>query len=439
MQQILINLVAVAFALGVIISIHEIGHLAVAKLLGMRVVTFSLGFGKRIWGFVFHETEYRLALVPLGGYVKLGGENLEEASGDARDFVNRPRWQRILVYLAGPAMNVVLAVALIALVFVLGVDIPNPAKLPPVVWEVAEGSPAAAAGIQANDRVVSVDGKPVSDWQQIFMAVTMSPERPLHLTLQRDGKVIETILTPERVPRYEVGNAGFWPIGKLVVNAVNAGGPAAAAGFAAGDELRAIDGRPVGSSQDFVSYVETHAGQKIAVEVRRGGRSVALHVEPRAEDGKGRIGVELTYSYFQRYPPGEAIVESLRYNADIVTSTFAVLGKIFTRQVSAKSALSGPIEIASMSGREARRGFKYLLHLMGVISVSVAILNLLPIPILDGGQIFILLIESGMRRDLSLAVKERVNQAGFIVLMVLMLAVIFFDLQKTVPGLLSGS
>ncbi|HEX2252953.1 MAG TPA: RIP metalloprotease RseP [Thermoanaerobaculia bacterium] len=435
-QGIFTNLLAFAFALGVIIAVHEWGHLVVAKLFDVRVTAFSLGFGPRLWGFRRGETDYRLSLVPLGGYVKLGGEQPDEVTGDPREFLSKPRWQRVLVYLAGPAMNVVLAILLIAIVFMVGTSLPN-LDVPPVVGGVAQGSSAAAAGVEPGDRIVRVGDDDVDTWDSASLYLMMAPERAVPLVLERDGRRVETVVTPERIPGESIGDlAGIRPKLHPAVTSVDQDSPAAAAGLRSGDELWAMDGRPVISDRAFVEYVTARAGQEIELEVVRDGKPVTTVVVPAEVGGAGRIGIGI--GTFQRYGFLQAFVQSARYNWRLVEQTFAVLGKIFTRDVAAKDALAGPIEIAAYSGDAARVGFFYLLHLMGFISISIAIVNLLPIPILDGGQVVILLVESTMRRDLSLRIKEMVAQVGFVLIMLLMLTVIYFDLSKNLPGLIPG-
>jgi regulator of sigma E protease len=429
LTALLSNVFAFVFSLGVIIFVHEAGHLLVAKAFGMRVLTFSLGFGRRLWGVRRGETDYRVSLVPLGGYVKLGGENPEEATGDPREFSNRPRWQRVFVYLAGPTMNVLLAILLIAVVFMVGIEVPDLQTIPPVLGTVEAGSSAAAAGLEPGDRVVAVERRPVTRWQDVAFAMMTSPERPVALTVERGERRFAATVVPAKVPRYEFGDsAGMYPVVLPRVSQVLPGSPGERAGFAAGDELRAVDGRPVRDTQDFVAYVDGKAGQEVAVEVRRGERTLVLPVVPADQGGQGQIG--LMIGVFQRYGPARALLESVRYNASITRQTFVVLGKIVTGRLAAKSALSGPIEIAALSGAAARSGFKNLIYLMGFISISIAILNLLPVPILDGGQIAILLVEGAMRRDLSLRLKERIQQVGFVLLVALMVMVLYFDLVK---------
>ncbi len=434
----LTNALAFVFALGVIIFVHEAGHLLVAKAFDVRVLAFSLGFGKRLVGFKRGETDYRVSIVPLGGYVRLGGENPDEVSDDPREFLNKPRWQRIAVYLAGPAMNVVLSIAIMSVLFSAGASVTvNPGQVKPVVGAVAAGSPAARAGLEAGDRLVRIDGQPVASWQDFAVAVTLAPGKPMALTVRRGTKSLETRLTPEKVEPYGYGDAGVVPLILPRVMQVVPGEPAQAAGFQEGDELVSIDGRPIADQTDFVHYLEKHPGRKVTVGVQRKGRTIKLPVVPKNVDGQGRIGVLI--GYYMRYSPGEAFVQSVAFNWNITTQTIEILGKILTHQVSARNAVSGPIDIASLSGEAARTGIKPLFYLMAVISVSIAIFNLLPIPLLDGGQIFILLVETVRGRDLSLVLKERIQQAGFLVIIVLMAAVILMDISKRLPSGLFGN
>ncbi|MEM8932390.1 MAG: RIP metalloprotease RseP [Acidobacteriota bacterium] len=433
LSNLAVNTGAFLFALGVIVFVHELGHHLVAKLFGVRVHVFSLGFGKRIWGFRRGDTDYRVSALPLGGYVRLGGELPEEATGDPSEFLSKPRWQRILVYLAGPAMNVVLSVALIAGVFMYGITAQGLQGLDPVIGFVAEDGPAAAAGLQVGDRVLSLDGKAIEEWDDVEFQITTSPERPLELEIDRAGERLSVTLVPTKVPRYEFGDAGVFPRLQLRFSRVLPDHPAAAAGFLSGDAILSIDGQSVTSAQAFVDYVQPRAGQSIEMDVLRDGERMTLSVTPDEVEGQGKIGVFL--GIYRPLPFGEAVVESVLYNIDIVRRTGQVLGKLFTAQLSPKSALSGPIEIAAVSGEVARQGFDRFFFFIGFLSISIGIMNLLPIPVLDGGHITILLIESLMRRDLSLHLKERFTQFGLVFLMMLMVVVIFFDISKRLPGL----
>jgi regulator of sigma E protease len=436
----LYTLLAFAFALGVIIVVHEAGHLLVAKAFGVRVMTFSVGFGKRLWGFQRGETEYRVSAVPLGGYVRLGGESPEDVDPtDPREFLNKPRWQRILVYLAGPAANIILAILVFSVVFMVGIEVMSFPDMPALIGGVEASSSAAQAGLRRGDRILTVKGEPVESWQDVLLGVMGSPDRPVPLTIRRGQQTLAATVTPKLVPRYDVGDlAGMIPMVRPQVIEIVKGQPAEAAGFRPGDEIRAVDGKPVIDSQAFVDAISPRAGQQVGVQVLRDGRPLTLTVVPRNDNGSGRIGVKI--GFYQRFGPSRAFVEGTRYSVQTVEQIFQILGKIFTRQLSAKGALAGPLEIAKQSGEAARLGFKYLLQLMGFISISIAVMNLMPIPILDGGQIFILMVEGVIRRDLSLRLKEIVSQVGFVMILLLMFVVIYFDVMKSdfVKHLLGG-
>ncbi len=414
--------------LGVIIFVHEGGHFLMAKAFDFKVLTFSLGFGPKIVSLQRGETEYRIAWLPLGGYVRLGGETPEEATGDPRDFQSKPRWQRILVYLAGPTMNVALAIALVAVVLMLGFPVPFLNETPPVVGAVDAGSPAATAGLQSGDDVIEVNAHPVHDWEPVAMAILESPGRPVALTVERGGKRLHLTVVPKLIPQYDIGDAGVYAKVLPHVSSVNAGSPAQAAGFHEEDELRAVDGRKLATESEIVHYIETHSGRRIVVTVRRGERLVDLAVVPSGEAGVGRIGVILTTAV--KLPPWPALRASARYNWDVASQTVQLVGKLLRREMKPQNALHGPLEIGKLSGEAARLGFPFLLHLMALVSISIAILNLLPVPVLDGGQIFVLLVESGIRRDLSLRLKEAINMVGLAFIVLLMVTVIFFDARR---------
>jgi regulator of sigma E protease len=438
MNVILTNLLSVGFALGIIIVVHEAGHLLIAKAFNVRVLTFSIGFGKRLLGFNRGDTDYRLSAIPLGGYVRLDGENPDESSGDPRQFMSKPRWQRVLVFLAGPAMNVVLSIGLFTVLFWVGIRAPNLPAIAPVIGAIDEGSPATRAGLQRGDLILAINGEPARSWQEVSLALLTSPDKPVALQVRRGERVFPATVVPKRVPRDEVGDAGIYPMIRPQISEVTPGAPAAAAGLRAGDEIRAVDGRPILETRDFIAAIKKRPGRRVSIEVVRDGRPLTFAVVPAVERGEGKIGVGL--GFFQRYPLGRALRESVRLNVQIVRETFQVLGKIFRREMSAKGALAGPIEIAGQTGAAVRTDFKNLFYLMGFLSLSIAILNLMPIPILDGGQIVILLVEEIIRRDLSLRVKEVISQVGLVLILMLMAVVIWFDLSKNLPpGFLPGS
>jgi len=436
MENLLISIPAFLFAFGMIVFVHESGHFLAARLFGVQVKVFSLGFGKALLRWQRGGTDYRVAWVPLGGYVRMAGEHPEERSGAPGDFLSKPRWQRIVVYLAGPFMNLVLAVVLVAMVFMHGIEMQAIEEIPAVVGVVEEASPAAEAGLLPGDRILRANDRNIKLWKDLSFVIATSPERPVALTVDREGVVLEIEVTPLKVPRDGYGDAGVFPRIRLRFSQVFPGSPAEGAGFLPGDVVHRVDGRDVAGFKDFIDYVRERPGQSIELEVLREGKEWVASVVPEERDGQVLIGVQLVS--YRKLSLVEALVASVRFNFDIIDKNIEVLGKLFSNEIAAKSALSGPIEIASWAGQAAQRGFKYLIYMTGFLSISIGFMNLLPIPVLDGGHIAILLIESGLRRDLSLTAKERLVQFGFVVLMTLMAMVIVFDLSKNLPSLFGG-
>ncbi|MEM9554957.1 MAG: RIP metalloprotease RseP [Acidobacteriota bacterium] len=433
----LLNVFAFLIALGVIVTIHELGHHLAAKAFGIRVDVFSVGFGQRVWGFVHAGTDYRISAVPLGGYVRMGGDMLDEVTGADDELLSKPRWQRILVYLAGPLMNVALAVLLIALAFMHGIEIQSLQDAAPVVGRVIEGGAGEAAQLQVGDRIVAIDDESVKNWEDVNFVFSTSPEKALQVRVLRDGAERTVELVPELVKPQGFGDSGLVPQVQVHLLQVVEGGAADRAGLRAGDAVLAIDGERVMTDQDVVNALQSRAGEELEIEVRREGEVITLRATPDDVDGVGMLNVYL--GYYRKLPPLEAFGASVTYNIETLEKIGQMLGKLFTREVAAKSVLSGPIEIGRMSGQALRAGPKYLVFLMGFLSLSIGVMNLLPIPVLDGGHIAILLVESGLRRDLSRRIKDRVLQAGFLFLVLLMTTVIFFDLSKNLPRLLGGS
>jgi regulator of sigma E protease len=429
----LIGLAAFLLVLGVIVFIHEFGHFAVAKLFGVRVLVFSLGFGKRLAGFDFRGTDVRISAIPLGGYVQMWGDLPEDRTGALDELPAKPRWQRILIYLAGPAMNVVLSVGLIAAAFMSGIAEQAYQDMPSVIGHVFEGSRAEQAGLVRGDQIVAIDGKPVDRWGDLMFALQLSPEKAVSLQVTHEGATREVVVTPERIEPHDIGDAGIEPAFRTSVAEVIPDTPAERAGLLQGDVLREVDGMPIHGPNDFVEYILEHPGVEVLITLERADQLIEIAVTPERVAERAQVGIRI--GLFRKLPLGEAVVASVRYNVEIVTKSVVLIGKLLTNQVAAKSALSGPIEIASISGRAAKRGWRDLIFTMGFLSISIGFMNLLPIPVLDGGHITILLIESAIRRDLSVVIKERMTQVGFMLLMMLMVMVLYFDLAKNLPSL----
>lgn len=434
-MNILSNILALLAVIGVIIFVHELGHFLAARLFRIRVRMFSIGFGPRLWGFRRGDTEYRLAMVPLGGYVAFSGIDPSNPTGDAGDFITRPRWQRMIVLLAGPAANVVLSIVLIAAALVAGTELAGPRDLGTEIGAVAPESAASTAGLQAGDTILRLDDEDVSHWREVSNIVLTSPERRLAVEYERDGRTLRTVLVPHRIPRHELGDAGMY--GSLLprVREVAEGRPAERAGIRYGDTLYAVNGHPIADADDFRRLVEPRAGEEVSIEIGRGDERFVVQLVPTEEGGVGRAGITIGNFSYQRVGLGYALIESARINWEITTEIFGFLGRLVERRVSPRSAIAGPIEIARISGQAARRSFNDLVFLTALISLNICILNLLPIPLLDGGQLVILLFESVMRRDLSLRVRSLVIRFGLVMLVGIMMFALYFDLVKNLPAL----
>jgi len=445
MSDFLTSIVAVVAVLGFMILIHEFGHYAVAKWLGVRVEVFSIGFGKRLIGFRKGETDYRIAAIPLGGYVKMSGENpMDERTDDPREFLNHSRWHRFLIAVAGPVMNILLAVFLLTTVYMVHYEYPVYLGKPAVVQGVRKDSPAARAGIQAGDRIVKIEGvdNPDPTWEQVQPRVWMSPNQPLAVTISRGDQVLEKTLMPKAVTTSEVGSAGWFPEEPVVIGRLDSGLPAAKAGMKENDKIIAMNGQPVPSIESMIESLQQSKDQPVDITVARGDQTLSFHLQPvlsPTEDPKEqryRLGfVNKGVTKVVKLPFPAALSLSLEQNKKYSLLILELAKKMVQRKISMR-AISGPIGIAQDAGYAAQqKGWTPLMELTAGISLNLGIFNLLPIPILDGGVILFLLIEGLMRRDISMNIKERVYQAAFVFLVLFAVMVIYNDLMKTIPGL----
>ncbi len=429
--------------LGFMILIHEFGHFAVAKLLGVRVEQFAIGFGKRLVGFRRGETDYRINLLPLGGYVKMSGENpMDERTDDPGEFMNHPRWHRFLIAIAGPTMNILLAIFLLTTVYMVHYEYPVYMDKAAVIDGVRKDSAAAKAGIEPGDRVVKIDGITNPTWEQLAPRVFISPNQPIAITIQRGNQLLEKTIVPKPVTTSEVGSAGWYPAEPVIIGRLEKDMPAIKSGLKENDKVVGMNGKPLVSIDEMIERLQETKDQPVDLTVLRGSQTLNFRMQPvlsNTDDPKEqryRLGfLNQEETKVTKLPFSQALQLSLEENKKYSLLLLELAKKIVERKISLK-AVSGPIGIAQETAYQAQqKGWTPLMGLTAGISLNLGIFNLLPIPILDGGVIMFLLIESLMRRDISLRIKERIYQAAFVFLVLFAVMVIFNDIVKTIPGL----
>ena len=425
------TLLAFLFVLGVLVFVHELGHFLAARRIGVRVVTFSLGFGPKLLKFRRGDTEYCVSAIPLGGYVKMAGETPDDPrTGIPDEFMSKTKWERFQVLIMGPVMNIVLAVVVMAVVLAQGAEVPVYQDQPPVVGAVESGSPAEQAGIQGGDLIVDVAGRAVDTWEDLFLAIGTRPDRDVALTLRRAGQTRSVTVRPVPETRYEIGTIGVLPDINPIVASVIAGEPAERAGLLAGDLVLAVDGEPMVTRTQLVDTISRNGGQEIELTIEREGRERLIRATPALRGDRGLLGIYVTEPTRSFTPgPFEALQLSVERNIEFSGLIFQTLGGLIVGETSPRQ-LMGPVAIAQLSGESAEAGWIALFSLMASISLNLGLLNLLPIPVLDGGHILIIALEGVSRRDFSMAVKEKMLLAGFVLLMTLMVTVIYNDLTR---------
>lgn len=431
------NILAFVFVLGVMILVHELGHFLAAKYFDVRVEAFAFGFGPRLFGFKRGETDFKVCLLPLGGFVKMAGENPEETSKDPRDFSNKPRWQRMVIAVMGPLFNFGLAIGILTGLFLLHYEKPAFLNEPALLGYVVSDSPAARAGIRAGDVVVAIDGQATPTWESVRLIEITAALLTTPVTIERDGQRMDLSLTFAADERTGTGTAGWSETTEVLLEKTLPDSPAEAAGVKAGDTLLAINGEPVRAVEQVPAVIQQLNGEAAKFQIKRDDETMVLVIRPEMSDAGGKdiwmIGVALKPNYrILKTKLGlvDALRESVHQNLNNATLIIRFLRGLVAQRMSAKS-LEGPIGIARLSGEAARSGLPALFGLMAAISLNLGIFNLLPIPILDGGVITLLIVESVIRRDLSLVIKERIVQVGFLFLILLFTFVMYNDVVKS--------
>lgn len=438
------TILQLAIVLGIMVLVHEFGHFTVAKLFGIRVEVFSIGFGKRLFGFKRGDTDYRLSILPLGGYVKMAGDTPGEApTDDPGEFNAHPRWQRICVALAGPIANFILAIGLMTGVSMLHNEVQEYISGPAVTDYIPTNTPAIATGIHSGDRIVHYDTIENPTWDNVAIRSLLNINQTVPFSFIHDGQRTDTKIFVESkggADNFALDKLGLIPrmqTTPVQVADLTPNTPAARAGLQPKDEIATIDGLQLHSVPALLAYLQDRAGKPAVLSILRSGTTVPMQITPELLDGgDGNKLYRLGFAPVQppvkveRLPLGKAFVASWEFNKKGSLLIVEVLKRMFTRQVSVRS-LSGPIGIGTQIHQAVEMpGWMPLIGLMSYISLNLGIFNLLPIPILDGGMILFLLIESAIRRDLNQQIKERVYQVAFVCLLVFAVMVIFNDLTK---------
>jgi len=438
MVSILGTILAFAIVFGVLVFVHEFGHFFMAKLVGINVETFSFGYGKRLFGYKMGGTDYRISLVPMGGYVKFSGDealegikqNTEPKPGD---FQSAKRWQRFLVILMGPVMNVALAVLILAFINMVGVYVPEYQSQAPVIGWIEPGSPAQKADLVVGDEILSINDKKTATWSDVELAVGTKPDRTINIKVKREDGVDYVDLLTESRTRFDMGYAGFFGRILTQVNAVTANSPAEKAGLKPGDVILAIDNSPANLYR-FIETLEKNPGKELDIKIQRNEAIIDLKVTPRKEGNVGKIGImHGAKSIMRKYGFFSAFAQSYKDNWKMISAVMDFLKNLITGKASTRQ-LGGPIEIANVSYAFFRMGFLPLMSFIAFISLQLGVVNLFPVPVFDGGQILVLSLEGVFRRDFNPKVKQVLMQIGFAIFIFLMVFIILNDIAKRLPN-----
>lgn len=428
------TMISFIIVLGILITVHELGHFLVAKAIGIGVERFSIGFPPKMFGFTWGETEYCVSWIPLGGYVKLKGENPEEADenpDDPKHFMSRPAYQRAAVIIAGPLMNLIFAFLLAPLLFIIGMNIPAYLEKPAVVGWVEPGSPADNAGVVRGDRITEINGHMVAAWEDLLGKVP--PAGPVNLTFEDSGgSHTVTLDTSGEKP----GTLGVYALMDPVVGKLESGYPAKKAGIRVGDRILSVGGVPVSHWLEVARIIHASPEKSITFVLKRGGRKVSLTVIPRldVQSGHGLIGISpKVETVKRRFGLSEAIKEGTKKNFEVLSLTINFLWDLVTLHSSLKN-VGGPIMIFQISGQAAKAGLAAFIELMAFLSLQLGILNLLPIPVLDGGHLVFLAAEGIKKKPVNMKIRETAMKLGFFFLLLLILIISYNDIVRLVSS-----
>lgn len=433
-MTVLYSILSLSIVLGIIVLVHEWGHYIAARLMKVRVETFSFGFGKRLFGKKVGDTDFRLSLIPLGGYVKMAGE--EEASPEAKpdEFQSKNRAQKIFILLMGPFMNLVLAFFILTVINITGVEELEYRFEPPRIGHVVTGTAVEKAGLRVNDLILSFAGMTVSSWEELEVLVASTPGDTVKVIYERDGQTMETDLTVRQDEKKNFGVAGFLWIQDTTIGEVVKDTPAFNAGLKSGDRVIGVNNRKISSFYTFQEIISKSEGKNLTFEVSRKNEVFSIDVIPEDSGGRWVVGVfpEIPTKIIE-YPLFKSMSLSLKKISRLTTLIFESLRKMVVGKLSPKN-LSGPIDIANYSRKAMASGISNFFLLIAFISLNLGLVNLFPIPVLDGGHLLIFSIEAVIRKDFSQKVKNVLMNTGFLILIALMAFVILNDVAKLLPN-----
>ena len=415
-------------ALGILIFVHELGHFLAARLFGVRVETFSIGFGPKLFKFHCCGTEFAVSLIPLGGYVKMAGEDPDKPPKSPDEFYAKPPWQRIVIALAGPLMNLLLAVIFFTLSFSIGRYIPAYQVEKPTVGAVA----SSRIPLKPGDTIISVNGEKVKNWKEFNQIVALNPDREIKLQVKRNGEVKEITVKTGIDRKNGIGTLEVVPAIKPKIGKVIKGSPAEKAGLKPGDVILKINGKEITSWRQVVETIGKSGGKEVELLILRGHQKLKVRVKPHFNKEVNRYTIGIVPKFdmvFVKYPLPEAFKKGIEEFKSQSALFFKFLYKLITGQASIKS-LGGPILIAEVAGKAAQAGISNFIYFMGFISLQLGYFNLLPLPVLDGGLILMFLIEMIRRRPLSASFREKFQQVGLFLLALLMVIVFYNDIMR---------
>jgi regulator of sigma E protease len=439
------TLLGIVLVLGLMILVHEWGHFIVARLFGVRVDVFSIGFGPRLFGWKRGATDYRISALPLGGYVRMAGQDLSEIdsgekapTGAPDEVMSKPRWQRALISFAGPAVNLVMPIILLGGFYAIkGYPYEAYRDKPVILSELPSTGPLVKAGVSDGDQVVAINGTPIPDWGKASAVLNEIPQGTnFTVTVLSNGTKKDVLVNGAELKSSDPF-LGYAPV-PAVVGQLSSGMPAKRAGLEKNDVIVAVNGTPAHNWMQCVDLIKKSGGGTLKMDVLRGGKPMSLEIHPvqeKDEDGQlvWKIGVGPAGAWlFRPTTFGAAIKTATADTVDATSKLLGVLGKLFTGKLSVRQ-LQGFVGIAVRAGQAVQSGPVDTILLMAMISLNLGVLNLLPIPILDGGHILLLSIEGLRRRDLSLAFKERFIQVGFVFLLLLFAFVMYNDVRHLLP------